>query len=69
MMVRKTGEVLSEIELDEDEKFTPRQIERFKTDPEFYMKFVKAVEEDVNGNFPIVSDFSIAKEMLVGLSY
>ncbi|KAL1847784.1 hypothetical protein Plec18167_002516 [Paecilomyces lecythidis] len=58
LMAGKTGEVMSKVELDEDGRFTTAQIHKFKKDPEFYMNFVKAVEEDVNGNFPIVSDLN-----------
>ncbi|KAI1390283.1 uncharacterized protein F4822DRAFT_231430 [Hypoxylon trugodes] len=47
-------EILSEIELDEKENFTPRQIEKFKNDPAFYRKFVKIMEKDMSGTFPIV---------------
>lgn len=49
------GGVLGEVSMDENSYFTKDQIERFKSDPEFYKKFVKAVEEVVNGNFPLVS--------------
>ncbi|RTE80278.1 hypothetical protein BHE90_005214 [Fusarium euwallaceae] len=47
------GGVLDEVGLKENADFTEAQIERFKSDPEFYMKFVKAVEEVINGNFPL----------------
>lgn len=49
-----SADILADINVDEQENFTPGQIETFKKDPEFYRKFVKAVEKDVNGNFPIV---------------
>lgn len=55
MRMGKAGEALEQIEIDEDEKFTPGQIAKFKADPESYLKFVKGVEEEVNGNFPIVN--------------
>lgn len=55
LQASEAGDILSEVELDEEENFTPRQIERFKKDPTFYRKFVKAVEAQINGNFPIVS--------------
>ena len=48
-------EILKEIEMDEKENFTPAQIERFKNDPEFYRRFVKAVEQDIAGTFAVVS--------------
>ncbi|KAF4867728.1 FAD-binding monooxygenase moxY [Colletotrichum siamense] len=47
------GGILGEVGMRENADFTEAQIERFKTDPTFYKKFVKAVEEVVNGNFPI----------------
>lgn len=49
------GGILGEVGMRENADFTEAQIDRFKTDPIFYKKFVKAVEEVVNGNFPIVS--------------
>lgn len=51
----KTAEIMGQIKVDEKGDFTEAQIERFKSDPVFYKKFVKLIEEDVNGNFPIVS--------------
>ena len=50
----KTAEIMGQLELTETGDFTPSQVERFKSDPEFYKKFVKLIEQDVNGNFPIV---------------
>jgi cation diffusion facilitator CzcD-associated flavoprotein CzcO len=35
--------------------FTPKQIEKFNSSPEYYLEFVKAVEEQINGRFPMVS--------------
>jgi cation diffusion facilitator CzcD-associated flavoprotein CzcO len=35
--------------------FTPKQTEKFKSSPEYYLEFVKAVEEQINGRFPMVS--------------
>lgn len=46
--------ILEQIELNEHEKFTPAQIERFKANPELYRTFVKAIENQVNNNFSIV---------------
>jgi hypothetical protein len=31
------------------------QIETFKTTPEYYLEFVKAVEEQINSRFPMAS--------------
>lgn len=46
---------MSQIEIDDKGDFTPAQIEKFKSDPAFYKGFVKKIEEDVSGNFPLVS--------------
>jgi len=48
------GEILMEIEMDKDENFSQRQTEKFKADPERYRAFVKAIEREVNGTFPMV---------------
>ncbi|KAH7140399.1 hypothetical protein B0J13DRAFT_637933 [Dactylonectria estremocensis] len=53
LAMSKAGSVLEKIEYDEEGNFTSVQIGRFKEDPEFYMTFVKAVEEQVNNNFQI----------------
>ena len=47
--------MLKQIQMDEQENFSPEQIEKFKTDPELYKTFVKTIEKEVNGAFPIVS--------------
>ena len=47
-------EVLGEIGIDEQENFSQETIERFKSDPEFYHRFVKAVEKEVNSGFAMV---------------
>ena len=52
---QKTASIMSQIELEDKCDFTPTQIEKFKSDPAFYRTFVKQIEEDVNGNFPLVS--------------
>lgn len=51
----QSGGSILEVEINEDEGFSKAQIERFKSDPVFYRKFIKAIEEVVNGNFPLVS--------------
>lgn len=51
-------EILGEIEMDEKENFTPAQIERFKNDPQFYRRFVKAIERDIGGAFAVVSGWN-----------
>jgi hypothetical protein len=50
----KMADILSSIEMD-GFNFTPNQIEKFKMSPEYYLKFVKAVEAEINSKFPIVS--------------
>lgn len=49
------AEVMSQIEIDKDENFTPQQIEKFKSDPDFYRNFVKAIEKEEGKNFGVVS--------------
>lgn len=50
----RAGEALEKIELDAAANFSPEQIEIFKRDPGYYRAFVKAIEREVNSNFPIV---------------
>lgn len=50
----KIADLLSSIEMD-GFNFTPNQIEKFKASPEYYLKFVKAVEAEINSKFPMVS--------------
>ncbi|KAH8675791.1 hypothetical protein BX600DRAFT_432344 [Xylariales sp. PMI_506] len=47
-------DIFSQIEMDEKENFTAAQIEKFKSDPQFYKKFVKIVEKDISSAFPVV---------------
>ncbi|KAK7752722.1 hypothetical protein SLS62_005274 [Diatrype stigma] len=54
MMGGPANEILSEIELDEKENFSAAQIERFTNDPVFYRKFVKVIERDISGVFPVL---------------
>lgn len=51
----QASDILSQVEMDDRENFSQEQIDRFKSDPEFYRKFVKAIEKEVNSAFPIVS--------------
>lgn len=55
LIAQSRGSILEGVEINEDEGFSKAQIERFKSDPVFYRKFIKAIEEVVNGNFPLVS--------------
>lgn len=47
-------QILGELGIDDQENFSQETIERFKSDPEFYRRFVKAVEKEVNNAFPMV---------------
>ena len=58
-------EILGSLEM-EGEKFSLKQIEKFKTSPEYYLEFVKAVEEQINGRFPMAS---LRRNTLSLLSY
>jgi hypothetical protein len=53
-LASKPAENIGKVEMDGD-KFTPAQIEKFKSDPEYYLAFVKAIEEEINSKFPLVS--------------
>ena len=48
------ADMMSSIELDADENFTPEQIARFQSDPDLYRSFVKTIEKETNSNFPLV---------------
>lgn len=58
-MIGDAKDILSKVEIDEKEDFSPRQIEQFKTDQDFYRTFVKAIEKEINGNFSIVRTWSL----------
>jgi hypothetical protein len=45
--------ILKDIKMDGD-KYTPEQIGKFTSDPEYYLKFIKIVEEQINNRFPTV---------------
>lgn len=53
-LASKPAEHIGKVEMDGD-RFTPTQIEKFKSDPEYYLRFVKAIEEEINSKFPLVS--------------
>ncbi|KAH7034888.1 uncharacterized protein B0I36DRAFT_360350 [Microdochium trichocladiopsis] len=48
------SKVLAGIEIDEAGNFSQAQIARFRSDPELYRKFIKTIEMDTGGNFPVV---------------
>ncbi|KAI0396641.1 hypothetical protein F5Y17DRAFT_75038 [Xylariaceae sp. FL0594] len=56
MMLLKSPAVpmLGQLDLDDMENFSAQQIEKFRSDPEFYRKFVKTIEEDINGAFAML---------------
>ncbi|RYP76146.1 hypothetical protein DL771_001970 [Monosporascus sp. 5C6A] len=54
MMGGPAKDMISQIELDGRENFSPAQIEKFKKDPAFYRKFVKTIERDISGVFPVL---------------
>ncbi|KAK1474357.1 monooxygenase [Colletotrichum tamarilloi] len=56
LLLGKAKQTMEQIELDDDENFTPAQIHKFKSDPALYKSFVKAIEEQVNNNFFLVGD-------------
>ncbi|KAK4217664.1 hypothetical protein QBC37DRAFT_39521 [Rhypophila decipiens] len=53
-MTGQAQDIMGEIHLDEKENFSRETIARFKTDPEFYHRFVKAIEVELNKTLPIV---------------
>ena len=55
MMDGPAKRVLAQLDMDKQENFSPEQIERFKSQPEFYRDFVKTVEKEISGAFPVVS--------------
>ncbi|KAB5580483.1 hypothetical protein GE09DRAFT_1212933 [Coniochaeta sp. 2T2.1] len=54
MLMMGKGDILSDIEFDDKENFSAATIARFKSDPEFYRRFVKGMEREVNSNFPVI---------------
>ncbi|KAK1636390.1 flavin-binding monooxygenase [Colletotrichum phormii] len=69
LLLGKAKQTMEQIELDEDENFTPAQIEKFKSDPALYKSFVKAIEEQVNNNFFIVATQGVTQYMQSTLNY
>jgi cation diffusion facilitator CzcD-associated flavoprotein CzcO len=55
LMMGNAKELLSEVEVDEKENFSEATISRFKSDADFYRRFVKGIEREVNNAFPVVS--------------
>jgi hypothetical protein len=55
MVMGNAKEILSQIEMDEKENFSEKTKADFKQDADFYRTFVKGIERETNGAFPIVS--------------
>jgi hypothetical protein len=51
LFAMKSESILEDIKMDGD-KYTPEQIEKFASDPEYYLKYIKIVEEQINNRFP-----------------
>ncbi|KAI0154842.1 hypothetical protein GGR57DRAFT_502038 [Xylariaceae sp. FL1272] len=54
MMKSPAAPMLAQLELDDKENFSAAQMERFKSDPAFYRDFIKTIERDINGAFPML---------------
>ncbi|KAH8910728.1 FAD/NAD(P)-binding domain-containing protein [Coniochaeta sp. PMI_546] len=54
LVMGNAKDILSEIKLDEKENFSEETIARFKSDPEFYQRFVKGIEREVNNSFSVI---------------
>ncbi|OLN88794.1 putative sterigmatocystin biosynthesis monooxygenase stcW 1 [Colletotrichum chlorophyti] len=53
MKMGSSAALLSQIDMDDEERFSPAQIERFKNDPAFYQKFTQTLELDSNIKFAV----------------
>ncbi|KAF7536514.1 hypothetical protein G7054_g4467 [Neopestalotiopsis clavispora] len=63
MLGSPAQEILSQIEFDDKENFSAAQIEKFKSDPVLYKKFVKAIEKDIGGAFALILNGSPIQTM------
>ncbi|KAI1329152.1 hypothetical protein F5Y16DRAFT_113280 [Xylariaceae sp. FL0255] len=54
MMKSPASPLLAELGLHKSETFTAEHIEKFSNDPEFYLKFIKTIEADINGAFALL---------------
>ncbi|KAH8590837.1 hypothetical protein B0O99DRAFT_654712 [Bisporella sp. PMI_857] len=70
MAANANSALIASIKMDAEGNFTPEQIEQFKTHPDLYMKFIKAVENELNGKFKMTingtPESMMAKKMLTG---
>ena len=46
--------MLDMIQLDGDGRYSSEQIAKFKSDPDLYRKFIKAIEKETNNSFLVV---------------
>ncbi|TDZ73236.1 FAD-binding monooxygenase moxY [Colletotrichum trifolii] len=53
MKMGPSAPLMSQIEMDEEERFSPAQIERFKSDPVLYEKFARTLETESNIKFAV----------------
>ncbi|EPE35396.1 FAD/NAD(P)-binding protein [Glarea lozoyensis ATCC 20868] len=61
LFAMKSESILEDIKMEGD-KYTPEQIEKFASDPEYYLKYMKIVEEQINNRFPgTIKDSDIAR--------
>lgn len=59
MAMGAAKEVVQEMNVDDAENFTNRQLARFQDDPKYYRDFVKSIEKDISSNFPTVCEMMI----------
>jgi hypothetical protein len=53
LFAMESESILKEIKMDGD-KYAKEQIEKFTSDPDYYLKFIKIVEEQINNRFSAV---------------
>ncbi|KAI0874121.1 hypothetical protein GGS24DRAFT_490247 [Hypoxylon argillaceum] len=66
MMDTPAKSVLSQLELDKKENFSAAQIEKFKSDPDLYKKFVKNIELDLNSAFAVLLNGGRVQQFATG---
>lgn len=62
-------DILGKIDMDEKENFSDKTKAHFQQDPDFYRSFVKGIEREVNGSFPIVSALTFRDWQCVELTF
>jgi hypothetical protein len=53
MKLSQAAPIIEQVEMDEKDNFSAAQIEKFKTNPEFYEMFIKALDMDSNIKFAL----------------